>query len=142
VLDDVQRRRFLVQPAGEDAAPALVGLLHVDLDEGAGQLLLFPRRRRFAGAQAHDHVLPANRLAGVKRDALDDAIALVEDSQHGDALRHRGHSALTLGRRGDLLAGGKWCVRRLAALAAGGEREAEQQRCGTPCHYYSGIQGS
>jgi hypothetical protein len=142
VLDDIQRRGFLVQPAGEDAAPALVGLLHVDLDEGAGQLLLFPRRCRFAGAKPHDHVLPANRLARVKRDVLDDAVALVEDSQHGDALRHRRHSALTVGCRRDLLAGRKRRVRRLAALAARSERESQQQRCDAAFHAYSGIHGS
>ena len=80
----------------------LVGLLHIDLDESAGQLLLFPRRRGFAGPQADDHVLPAHRLARMKSDVLNNAITFVEDSKHRDALGHRRHSALPVGSRTDL----------------------------------------
>jgi hypothetical protein len=67
----------------------LVAFPHVDLDEGAGQLFVFPRRRRLARAQADNHVLPASRLAGMKRYVLHDAVALIEDSENCDALRHR-----------------------------------------------------
>ena len=87
VLDHVERRQFLVNPARKDAVPALVGLLDVELDERAGQLLFLPRRGRLARAKAHDRVLPPHRLAGLERDVLDDAVALVEDPEHGDALR-------------------------------------------------------
>jgi hypothetical protein len=97
VLDDVERRRFLVKPAGKNPVPALVGLLHVDLDERTGQLLLLPRCSRLARAQPHDDVLPAHRLARVQRDILDDAVALVEDAEDGYALRHRSHAALAVG---------------------------------------------
>jgi hypothetical protein len=93
VLDHVERRRFFVEPAGKNPVPALVRLLDVDLHEGAGELFLFPRRRRFAGAKAHDHVLPADRLARMERDVLDDAVALVEDAQHSNALRHWSYRA-------------------------------------------------
>jgi hypothetical protein len=89
VFDHVQRRGFLVEPAGEHLSPALVRPLDVDLDEGAGELLVFPRRCRFAGAEPDDHILPPDRLARVERDRLDDAVALVEDAEHRDALRHR-----------------------------------------------------
>jgi hypothetical protein len=120
----------------------LIGLLNVDLDEGAGQLLLFPRRGRFAGAQADDHVLPPRRLSGVKGDILHDAVALVEDADHRDALRHRCHAALPIGGRGDLPRARCQRILLLGALAAGGERERSQQRCGNSFHAYSGIQGS
>jgi hypothetical protein len=142
VLDDVQRRRFLVKPARKDPAPALVGLLHVDLDERARQLLRLPRRRRLAGAQAHDHILPADRLTRTQRDVLDDAVALVEDTEDGDALRHRRHAALairglrrlrTFGRRGILL---------LRAFAARCQGETGQDEWNDCSHFYSGIQGS
>jgi hypothetical protein len=139
VLDDVQRRRFLVEPAGEDAAPFLVSSLHIDLDEGAGQLFRLPRRRRFAGAQTHGDILPPRRLAGMKRDVADDSVALVEDGKHGDALRHRRHARLvrvdrrTLASRFILLLG--------AALACR-ERAGGQQCRGDETHVYSGIQGS
>ena len=45
VLDDVERRRFLVEPAREHPAPAFVRPLHVELDERAGQLLILPTAR-------------------------------------------------------------------------------------------------
>jgi hypothetical protein len=142
VLDDIERRRFLVQPAGEDAAPALVGALDVDLDEGPGQLLFLPRRGRLARAQAHDHVLPAGRLTGVQRDVLNDAVALVEDAEHRHALSHRRDSALPRRGRRTLPPGGHRRILLLSAAAAGDKRKRKQQRwCDTP-HAYSGIQGS
>jgi hypothetical protein len=142
MLDDVERRRFLVNPAGEHPFPALVGLVDVELDEGSRQLLLFPRRGLLARAQADDRVLPADRLAGPKGHVLDDPVALVENSQHRDPLRHRSHAALP--GRGH----GHVCVRRgrriplLRTLAAAGKRKPDQQRYGEPGHAYSGIQGS
>jgi hypothetical protein len=142
VLDDVQRRRFLVEPAGEHAAPALVGLLDVDLHERTSQLLRLPRRGRFAGTQAHDHILPADRLPRTQRDVLDDAVALVEDAEHRDALRHRCDTTLAVGgcrnlwplcRRGILL---------LRALAARCQRKTGEDDWNDRSHVYSGIQGS
>jgi hypothetical protein len=99
VLDGVERWRFLVDPAREDAAPFLVGALDVDLNEGAGQFLRLPRRRRLAGAQPHRDVLPSRRLAGVERNVADDPVALVQDGEDGDALRHRRHAGLAAARR-------------------------------------------
>jgi hypothetical protein len=119
-----------------------VGLLHVELHERAGELLLLPRRGGLASPQANDHVLPAHRLARVKRDILDDAVALVEDAEHRDPLRHRRHASLAVGRR----SGGPRPTRRrvllLLAFAARGERERCEQGCGDWLHAYSGIQGS
>jgi len=68
--------------------------LHVDLDERASQLLFLPRRSRFASAQAHQQVLPADRLAWVKEHILRDSVALVEDAEHRDPLSHRSHAGL------------------------------------------------
>jgi hypothetical protein len=77
----------------------------------------------------------------MERDVLDDAVALVEDPEHRDALRHRSHPALP-GR-------GRWrlfCRARgvllFAALAARNERERNQERCGNLVHAYSGVHGS
>jgi hypothetical protein len=142
VLDDVERWRFLVEPAGEHPLPALVGLLHVDLDEGAGQLLLLPRRGRFAGAKPDDHVLPPRRLARVESDVLDDPVALVEDAEHGHPLCHRRDAALAIGGRCDLPRTGRGRILLLRPLPAGGERDGHQQRSGGAVHAYSGIQGS
>jgi hypothetical protein len=142
VLDDVERRRFLVQPARENPAPALVGLLHVDLDERSGELLLLPRRRRLARPKPDDHVLPADRLARVQCDRLNDAVALVEHAQHRDPLRHRRDAALAVGGGSGLLGRRQRRVFAFLALAARGERERGRQRCSERAHAYSGIQGS
>jgi len=90
MLDDVERRRLLVEPSGEDAAELPLRVAHVELDERAGELLNLPGRAGLAGAQPHDHVADAERLAGAHLKLARDAIALVEKADHGDALRHRG----------------------------------------------------
>ena len=90
MLDDIQRRRLLVEPAREDPPPALVGLFDVELDERPGERRTFPRRSRFACAQADDDVADAQGLAGLHGQVADDAVALVEQADHCDALGHRG----------------------------------------------------
>jgi hypothetical protein len=116
--------------------------VHVDLDEGAGQLFRFPRRGRLARAQPDDHVLPAGRLAGTKSHVLDDSVALVEDSEDRDALRHRSDAALPGCRHRHVLGRPRSHVLLLRALAACAERERNHQRCRELSHAYSGIQGS
>jgi hypothetical protein len=142
VLDHVQRRRFLVQPAGEDALHFFVGALDVDLDERAGQLFFLPRGGGLAGAQAHEQILPARGLAGVQRDVFDDAVALVEDAEHRDALGHRRNSRRAHPLRDGGVSGRPLPLRFLLAAAARGERQRDQERCGCLKHAYSGIQGS
>jgi hypothetical protein len=88
VLDDIQRRRFLVEPAGEDAAELAVRPAHVQLDERAGQLLGLPRGSGLAVAQPHDHIADADGLAGPQRQIALDAVALVEQAEHRDPFRH------------------------------------------------------
>ena len=120
----------------------LVRLLHVDLDERAGQFLLLPRGGRLARPQPHDHVFPADRLAGVQRDRLDDAVALVEQAENGDTLRHRRHSALAVRSGRGLPRLGQGHVLVLLAFPARGERKRGHQECRAQLHAYSGIQGS
>ena len=142
MLYHIERRRFLIKPSRERPLPAPVRLLHVELDEGSGELFVFPRRGRLARPQPHDHVLPADRLPGMQRDVLDDAVALVEDSQDRDTLCHRRYSALAIRRRGRLLRGGQLRVLLVRTLAARGERKRGEQRSSEDAHVYSGIQGS
>jgi len=89
VLDDVERRAFLVKPAGKNALPVLVHLLHVHLDESAGIVVGFPWRGLFARAQVDDDVADAHRLPRLQRDIAADAVTLVEQAKHRHALRHR-----------------------------------------------------
>jgi hypothetical protein len=142
MLDDVERRRFLVQPPREDPVPALVRLLDVDLDERSGQLLLFPRRGCLARPKPNDHVLPAHRLARMQRDRLNDPVSLVEHAEDCDALRHRSDATLPIGGRRGLPRRRQRRILPLLALAARGERERTQQKCPAQLHAYSGIQGS
>jgi hypothetical protein len=117
-------------------------LLHVKLHEGARQFLCLPRRGRLASAQANDHVLPARRLPWVKRDILNDPVALVEDAKNCNTLRHRGDPALSA-RGGHRLRGpARRHVLLLGALAAGGKGERDQDWSYGASHAYSGIQGS
>jgi hypothetical protein len=144
VLDDVERRRFLVQPARKHPLPAPVGQLDVELDERPGQHFILPRRGRLAGAQPHDDVLEAHRLAGPQRQVADDPIALVEQAEDRDALGHRRDARLGAGRR----CGGRGgpLSRRLplglaAAVAAGGAQADGNQQSRSATHAQSGVHG-
>jgi hypothetical protein len=78
----------------------------------------------------------------MERNVLDDSVALVEDADDCDALCHGRHTALTVCGGCDLPSAGHGRVPLLSALAARGECERGQQRCGNAFHAYSGIQGS
>jgi hypothetical protein len=76
----------------------------------------------------------------VKRDVAHDAIALVEDGENRDALRHRRDAGLAgLSRPG--LGRGRLVLLLSPAIAAG-ERQRCKQWCGDESHAYSGIHGS
>jgi hypothetical protein len=78
MLNHVEPRRLLVEPAGEDALDPVLRIQHIHLDESAGQPLVLPRGRRLAGAKPHDHVARAHGLAGAQLDVARDAVALVQ----------------------------------------------------------------
>ena len=117
MLDDVERRAFLVEPAGKDPLPRPAGLLDVELDEGARQAVIFPRRGRIARAQPHHRVAEADRLPRLQRDVTHDAVALVEQPEHRDALAHRGHPRHRRDRPGHVDRDGVGAVDRLVAVA-------------------------
>jgi hypothetical protein len=150
VLNGVERRRLLVEPAGEDPAELAVGAAHVELDESAGQLLDLPGRGRLAGAQPHDGVADPHRLAGPECQVALEAVALVEQADHGDPLRHRRRARRELVHRlGDIdrlvLELGLLLPIHVLGTAGrtGGEREQRRQaRAGNePAHRdQSGVQ--
>jgi hypothetical protein len=139
MLDDIERRRFLVEPARKDSIPLPVRTLDVDLDKSSGELFRLPWRRRLARAKPHGHVLPARRLAWMQGDIAHDSVALVEDGEDRHPLRHRGDPGLV--RRGG---GGLPCrdLILLGAAVARGQRKRNQQQGGGQSHAYSGIHGS
>jgi hypothetical protein len=89
VLDDIERGRFLVKPAGKDPLELALRASDIELDEGAGELLLLPGRGRLAGTQPNDRIADTERLAGLHRQIRLDAIALVQEPDDRDALPHR-----------------------------------------------------
>jgi hypothetical protein len=150
VLDEVERRRFLVEPAREDALPTSLRVADVELDEGAGQLLHLPGRAGLAGAQPHHRIPDPHRLSRLQREVAGDAVALVEEAEHRHALRHRrrpgrdrGHGLRYVDRPG---LAGRLAVARLlvfaAATAAGEGGEGEKGGAGREPHARSGVQAS
>jgi hypothetical protein len=141
VLNDVERRAFLVEPAGEHPRPALVRPFDVELDEGTGQLLGLPRRGCFTRPQADDGVLDPDRLAGPERQVADNPVALVEQAEHRHPLAHRGRPArLGIGRQGDVV--DRFVGRRILAAAAGcpGKRRGKNKG-EARAHAPSGVHG-
>ena len=127
---------------------------HVELHEGAGELLHLPGRRGFTGAQAHDHAAGLDSLARLHLEVARNAVALVEKAQHRHAFAHRSRARCKLGYRlryidGFRLSLGLGVALRLlrvaAALAAGCKREQEGSGTGAeaqPAHPWSGVQAS
>ena len=126
MLDDVERGRLLVKPSREYALPLPVGALHVELDEGSGQPLALPRRSRFAGPQPHDSVSHMHRLSWLQHYVADDPIALVEQPENRDPLRHRRHIGLRrrpAGGRASLPPDGRLLRLAVAAITAGQKKQ-------------------
>jgi hypothetical protein len=121
MLDDIAVRPFLEQPAGKDAVPLIVaGLAHVELHEGAGLGHFLPWRGRLAGAQPHNRIVDAQRLARLHAELAGLAIALVEQADHRNALCHRRAGQAVCGKAlasNGLYIGFGAIVRRLARTA-------------------------
>jgi len=89
VLHHIAVGARLEQPAGKDAVPFIVaGFLHVGLNECAGFRRAFPRGGLFAGAQPDDDGAHAQRLPRFHGEIAGEPVALVEEADDGDALRH------------------------------------------------------
>ena len=140
MLDDVERWAFLVQPTRKDPFPAPAGLFDIKLDERPGQALIVPRRGCVASAQANHGVAETDRLTGPQRDVADDAVALVEQSEHRNTLAHRGHPRDSVDRLGGVHGHGIGAIDRLAgvvatAIAARTKRDQGQQDKSTDQDY-------
>jgi hypothetical protein len=155
VLDDIAVRPFLEQPAGESAVPFVVAAFqHIELDEGAGLAVHFPRRRGLARPQPHDGAADAQCLAGLQRQRARDAVAFVEQADLCDALGHRRarqaifHTDWRLVARALFLIGVAGVLRGFRA-STGGEQGSETERDQPPARlggpglaHVSGFQAS
>jgi hypothetical protein len=154
MLHHVPVRAVLEQPAGEGPVPLLVtGFLHVQLDEGACFLRIFPRSGLLAGAEPHDGRTGPERLPGFQGEIFREAVAFIEKPDDRDALRHgraqqrpvRLDGLARLDHRRFGLAGR---IVALAGLAAAGAKGCGHQygdaRSGhaTPNHWASGVHAS
>jgi hypothetical protein len=94
MLDDVERRRILEQPAGKDPQPLrrcarCTALGDEHLHEGAGFGRRFPGRGPLAAGQPDDHIPHAARFARLYLDILREIVTLVEQADGGDAILQR-----------------------------------------------------
>lgn len=120
-----------------------VGPLPVDLDECTGQLLRFPGCTGFACAQPHGDILHPHRLAWTKREVTDDPVALVEQTQHGDALGHGRYPRLVSRSARHVDSHGLVFGSLVAAAApARGQQQGKRKEGGTTSHAYSGFHAS
>jgi len=140
VLDDVERRRILEQPARKHRSPGhrlvrIGAIVGHDLDKSAFLLGLLPGQRAFAGRQLDDDVADTLGLARLEHHVLGQVVALVEQAQRGDAVLdrraecafHRRAGNRRLGDRlGDL---GRFlgAIGRIAGIAAGGQQDKRQE---------------
>ena len=122
--------------------PCGVGLLDIELDESTRQLLAFPRCGCLAGAQPDNGVADANGLAGLHRQVARDAVALVEEPENGDALRHR-RDPCPLSRSGLRQCDAIGLLGFLRLAIAAGRQKKRQGRAGDgdESHAQSGVQG-
>ena len=151
VLDRVERRSLLVEPAREDSLELALRVADVELDEGAGQLLSLPGRGGLAGAKPDDGVADPDRLARPELEIARDSVALVEKADHRDPPRHGGRPRGDRGHRlGDVdgfgLRLGLALVRNLRTAVARGQQSEtgeEKSRLGPrPDHSWPGVQAS
>lgn len=151
MLNHVERRRVLEQPAGKDLAPGQLAIgigafFHKDLDEGAGFSRAFPRQGPLAGGQPYHNIANPARFAGLQDNVLGDVVALVEQAQRGHAVLDRGaifafdSGSGGLGAHG-LRNVGCGCIGFTAAVA-GGQQQHQTGRKQAPHDQASGLQAS
>jgi hypothetical protein len=93
VLDDVAVGPFAENPARKDAIPFVVALiLHRQLHKCPRLRRIFPRRGLLARAQPHDRAADARDIAGLHLEVANKPVALVEQTDDGDAIGHRGRA--------------------------------------------------
>lgn len=148
MLNEIQRRRILEQPAREDLVPAhlLVGtgpFLYEDLNEGPLFLRLFPRERTFASRNFDDHIADPARLARLHDKILRQVVTLVQQAQRNNAVLHRragqrstfgdcGSRSFAAPIRNDVRYGGFFRRRSGFAAASRQKRARDERNCYGP----------
>jgi hypothetical protein len=93
VLDHVAVGPLAENPARKDAIPFVVALiLHRQLHERTRLGRILPRRGLLACAEPHDSAADARRFAGLHLEIADEPVTLVEQTDDGNAVGHRGRA--------------------------------------------------
>jgi hypothetical protein len=114
----------------------------IDLDESAGELLQLPWSGRLARLEPHRDILDPHRLSRLQGQVANDAVPLIEQAKHGDAIGHPRDPGL-LGERARHFQRHRLVARFIGLVAAGeqGQRH-EQKRGARTLHSYSGFHAS
>jgi hypothetical protein len=127
-----------------------LGIADVELHERAGQRLHLPGRGGLAGAQPDDGIADPDRLARLQRHVARQAVALVEEAEDRDALRHR-RGSRRLGGDGLRNVDRPWLGRpallpglvlRLGSATGQQEQAGGDGRLGPAAHPSPGVQAS
>lgn len=152
MFNHVEAGRILEQPAGKDLAPGqrLIrrsAFLHENLHEGAGFGRTFPRQAALTRGQLDRHIADPLRLTGFKNHVLREIVALVQQTQRGDAVLYRRAIFVFHDLAGRRLCGhfagnfGRFGIGSVTAVAGGqGQRRGKQEQPGA--HHASGDQAS
>jgi hypothetical protein len=136
MLDQIERRRILEQPAGKHLVPGecVAGfgpLFNKHLNKGPGFGRLLPRQRTLAGCQPDHQIAQLPGLARFHHQVLRQVIALVEHADGGDAVFDR-CAIVAFDRRA---CGNRGCGDRfgrgilLAGRLVSGSAAAQHQQC-------------
>jgi hypothetical protein len=139
MLDDVERRAFLVQPTREYADPVAVRALDVELDERAGERVVVPRRTGLARAKPHHRVLDPDRLARLESQVADDPVALVEKAEDGHPLGHWGDARKVAVGRARNVDRDRGFRRRRLVLGIASRKRDDSRQGESSAHAYSGF---
>lgn len=151
MLNHVDRRRVLEQPAGKDLAPGQLtfgigAFFNEDLNKGPGFCRPLPRQGPFAGGKPDDNIANPPGLARFQNDVLDDVVALVQQAQRGHPVLDR-RAIFALHCRSRRLGANRLRdVRRggigIAAAATGGQQQGQAGRKQAPHGQASGLHAS
>ncbi|APE27827.1 hypothetical protein BMF35_a0998 [Aurantiacibacter gangjinensis] len=154
MLDHIDAGVLLEQPAGEDAVPfgipaCIAALVHENLHECPGLYRRFPRRGALAGGKADDDIVHTPRFARRHFDVAGKVVALVDEADGRNPLRHGRADALRVDDFGHRFGGdffgnlSRFGLRRGRAFIARGERQSgDTSQNAAPVPHASGVQAS
>lgn len=139
MLHDIAVGTVAEQPAGKISPPLAVRARpHVQLDEGAGFLDIFPRCGGFACLKPNDRIADTQRFTRLQGQVAGQAIAFVQQADDRGALGHGRARQGIVGSNADrcaidldgsgLVCGGHIILAAACQQGAGDQRDGKQDR--------------